>query len=87
MLRMYLAKGDAVRVQFSDGTTGTIWAESRSELVFDFPNTERFKREKQAFKNQLRQIRNNHHLHVCIVGNHTTGNSNANMATRRPPTL
>ena len=50
MLRMYLAKGDAVRVQFSDGTTGTIWAESRSELVFDFPNTERFKREKLAFK-------------------------------------
>lgn len=39
-----------MRVQFSDGTTGTIWAESRSELVFDFPNTERFKREKQAFK-------------------------------------
>ncbi|HEJ7024546.1 TPA: hypothetical protein SMF53_000813 [Serratia marcescens] len=53
MLRMYLAKGDAVRVQLSDGTTGTIWVESRSELVFDFPNTERFKREKQAFKKPI----------------------------------
>ncbi|WP_273874645.1 hypothetical protein [Serratia marcescens] len=42
-----------MRVQLSDGTIGTIWAESRSELVFDFPNTERLKREKQAFKKPI----------------------------------
>lgn len=53
MLRMYLAKGDAVHVKFSDGTTGTIWVESRSELVFDFPNTERLTREKQALKKPI----------------------------------
>ncbi|CAI1214220.1 Uncharacterised protein [Serratia liquefaciens] len=53
MLRMYLAKGDAVRVKFSDGTTGTIWVESRSELVFDFPKNERITREKEAFKKPI----------------------------------
>lgn len=87
MLRMYLAKGDAVHVTFPDGTTGIIEAESRGELAFHFPQSVRLTREKEAFKNQLRQIRNKHHRHVCIVVNHTTGNSNATMATRRPPTL
>jgi len=53
MLRMYLAKGDAVRVKFSDGTTGTIWVESRSELEFDYPKNERITREKEAFKKPI----------------------------------
>lgn len=87
MLRMYLAKGDAVHVTFPDGTTGIIEAESRGELAFHFPQSVRLTREKEAFKNRLRQIRNSHCRHVCIVGNHTTGNSNATMAIRRPPTL
>lgn len=50
MLRMYLAKGDAVHVTFPDGTTGIIEAESRGELAFHFPQSVRLTREKEAFK-------------------------------------
>ncbi|MGM0512957.1 MAG: hypothetical protein ACQER3_09765 [Pseudomonadota bacterium] len=50
MLRMYLAKGDAVHVTFSDGETGIIQVESRSELSFHFPKKVRLVREKEAFK-------------------------------------
>ncbi|CAM3717129.1 hypothetical protein [Rouxiella silvae] len=49
MLRMYLSKGDAVHVQFPDGSTGIIEVQSRSELGFHFPEKVKLTREKQAF--------------------------------------
>ncbi|WP_273867527.1 hypothetical protein [Serratia odorifera] len=55
MLRMYLAKGDAVHMTFPDGSTGIIEVESRSELVFHFPQKVRMVREKEAFKKQITQ--------------------------------
>lgn len=53
MLRMYLAKGDAVHVVFPDGSTGIIEAESRGELVFHFPQKVKLAREKGGFKEKL----------------------------------
>ncbi|BEM57263.1 hypothetical protein SME22J_11240 [Serratia marcescens] len=53
MLRMYLAKGDAVHVTFPDGTTGIIEAESRGELAFHFPQSVRLTREKETFKKPI----------------------------------
>lgn len=53
MLRMYLAKGDAVHVTFPDGSSGIIEVESRSELAFHFPQKVRLTREKEAFKKRI----------------------------------